>query len=123
METEEQSQKWHEESQLFFAHIAQWRKAHPHATMAEIEQAVDEQMQSLRAQVLQDAAQNSPLREGAETTDSEKPLCPDCKVRMQARGQRERHLQTHGGRTVSLKRTYLSPMRVRAFSPWIRGWD
>ncbi len=108
METEEQSGKWHEQSQPIFAHIAQWRQDHPHATMAEIEQAVDEQMQRLRAQVVQDAAQNSPLREGIETTGSDKPRCPDCKVRLQARGKRERHLQTHGGHIVSLKRTYLS---------------
>ncbi|GAC1638442.1 MAG: hypothetical protein NVS4B11_40080 [Ktedonobacteraceae bacterium] len=74
MEAEDQNRKWQEQSQPIFAHIAQWRKEHPHATMAEIEQAVDEQMQVLRAQVVQDAALNSPLREFAETPDRNRPL-------------------------------------------------
>jgi hypothetical protein len=53
MDAKEQSQKWHEQSEPVFAQIARWRKDHPHATMAEIERAVDEQMKQLRAQVLQ----------------------------------------------------------------------
>ena len=32
--------------------ITQWRKEHPHATWAEIEAAVDERMNQLRAQVI-----------------------------------------------------------------------
>jgi uncharacterized protein with PIN domain len=99
MKAEEQSQQWHQESKPIFARIATWREEHPHATMAEIEQAVDEQMQELRAQVLQEAAA-SPANESAR--------CPDCEVPMQARGQRERRLQTTGGQWVTVRRTYLS---------------
>lgn len=108
MEADEQSRQWQQESQPIFTHIAAWRQAHPHATMAEIEQAVDEQMQKLRAQVLQEAAQSRPTNASSEAASADKPMCPDCGVRLQARGQRERHLQTHGGQCVSLKRTYLS---------------
>lgn len=108
MKSEEQSQHWHEESQPYFVNLAKWREEHPHATMAEIEQAVDEQMHTLRAHLLQDTAQASSTHEQSESASAQKPRCPDCGVWLQARGQRERHLQTHGGKQVSLKRTYLS---------------
>jgi DNA-directed RNA polymerase subunit RPC12/RpoP len=108
MTPEEQSHQWHQESEPTFVHIAQWRQAHPQATMAEIEEAVDAQMQTLRAHLLQEAAHAAPTPHPTESADAEKPRCPDCKVVLQARGKRERHLQTHGGKTVSLKRTYLS---------------
>lgn len=107
MKVEEQSQHWHEESQPFFVEIAKWREEHPHATMAEIEQAVDAQMHTLRAQLLQEAAQAGPAHESSSSL-AQTPCGPDCGVRLQARGQRERHLQTHGGKQVTLKRTYLS---------------
>src|SRR5438309_10277861 len=37
--------------------LTQWRKEHPHATWAEIEAAVDEQMNQVRAQLLDDLVQ------------------------------------------------------------------
>src|SRR2546429_7078743 len=37
--------------------MTQWRKEHPKATWAEIEAAVDEHMNQLRAQVIQDLVQ------------------------------------------------------------------
>ena len=40
--------------------ITQWRKEHPHATWAEIEAEVDEQMNQLRAQLIQDVVQMGP---------------------------------------------------------------
>jgi hypothetical protein len=107
MKAEEQSRQWYQKSEPIFAHIAQWREEHPQATMAEIEQAVDEQMQSLRAQVLQEAAQ-SRSEEDLSSSPHQRACCPDCQVPMQARGQRERRLQTTGGQWVTLQRTYLA---------------
>ena len=40
--------------------ITQWRNEHPHATWAEIEAEVDEQMNQLRAQLIQDVVQMGP---------------------------------------------------------------
>ena len=40
--------------------ITPWRKEHPHATWAEIEAEVDEQMNQLRAQLIQDVVQMGP---------------------------------------------------------------
>jgi hypothetical protein len=37
--------------------MTQWRKEHPHATWAEIEAAVDEQINQLRAQLIQELVQ------------------------------------------------------------------
>lgn len=111
MDAQEQSQKWQQESEPIFTFIAQWRQAHPQATMAEIEQAVDEQMQKLRAQMLQDAAHNGSGEEWAEVSSAARTCCPTCGGRLQALGQRERHLQTHGGQRVSLTRTYLAGPR------------
>src|SRR5437660_3042820 len=37
--------------------MTQWRKEHPKATWAEIEAAIDERMNQLRAQVIQDVVQ------------------------------------------------------------------
>ncbi len=108
MRADEQSRHWQQESEPIFTQIAKWREEHPHATMAEIEQAVDEQMQSLRAQVLQEAAQASSVEERPASRSQEQTHCPDCRVPMQARGQRERRLQTQGGQWVTLRRTYLS---------------
>ncbi len=41
--------RWEEQGATIFAEIATWRAAHPKATLAEIEQAVDEQMNRLLA--------------------------------------------------------------------------
>ena len=108
MKAEEQSQHWQQESEPVFAPIARWREAHPHATVTEIEQVVDEQMQRLRAKLLQEAAQASPLAESAGVASHDRPCCPDCGVPMQARGQRERRVQTQGGQWVTLRRTDLA---------------
>ncbi len=112
MDAQEQSQKWQQQSEPMFTQIARWRQEHPHATMAEIEDAVDEQMNSLRAQVLQEAAQPRPTQE-QPLSATERPHCPDCGVPLQARGQRKRRLQTQGGKQVTLSRTYLSCPRCR----------
>lgn len=83
MKAEEQSRQWHQQSEPIFAHIARWREEHPQATMAEIEQAVDEQMQSLRTQVLQEAAQSS-SEVDPSSSSHQRACCPDCQVPMQA---------------------------------------
>ena len=49
MHPEDLQQRWEEEGEDVFAAVAQWRAAHPKATLAEIEQAVDQQINRLRA--------------------------------------------------------------------------
>jgi exonuclease VII large subunit len=59
MNAEEMSQQWQQSSQQASQTIAQWRAAHPEATLAEIEAAVDEQMNRLRAGMIEEVAQAS----------------------------------------------------------------
>jgi NADH pyrophosphatase NudC (nudix superfamily) len=99
---EEMSQQWQQSSQA----IASWRAAHPKATLAEIEAAVDEQVNRLRARMIEEVAQASPL-EQAESEQGAR-TCPQCGERMQARGKHRRRLQTQGGQQVTLTRQYLS---------------
>jgi len=89
--------------------MTQWRKEHPHATWAEIEAAVDEQINQLRAQLLQELVQMG------ET--EERPRCTTCGEPLWARGKQTRYIQTTGGEAVKLTRTYGTCLWGRLFSP------
>ncbi len=107
MDAKKLSENWQEKSQEISTQVAVWRREHPTATLAQIEQTVDEQLSSLRTQMIQEAAQISTAAEGK--TPLEEPRdCPECGSRMQARGRHRRHLQAQGGREVILTRRYLT---------------
>jgi NADH pyrophosphatase NudC (nudix superfamily) len=106
MNGQEMSQQWQQSSQQASQAIAHWRAAHAEATLAEIEAAVDEQMNRLRAQMIEEVAQASALEQEGESQQARK--CPNCGERMQARGKHRRRLQTQGGQQVRLSRQYLS---------------
>jgi hypothetical protein len=55
--------------------MTQWRKEHPHATWAEIEAAVDEQINQLRAQLLQDLVQLGEGEDWRKLPQEERPRC------------------------------------------------
>ena len=55
--------------------LTQWRKEHPKATWAEIEAAVDEQINQLRAQLLQDVVQMGESEEWSQKPEEERPRC------------------------------------------------
>ena len=63
MQPEDLHKRWKEQGEEAFASVAQWRAAHPQATLAEIEQAVDEQMNRLRARIIEQAARASAAAE------------------------------------------------------------
>src|SRR5437016_14675635 len=58
--------------------MTQWRKEHPKATWAEIEVAVDERINQLRAQVIQDVVQMGESEEWSESPEEERPRCATC---------------------------------------------
>jgi len=95
---------WGDQADAVLDEIAAWRLAHPRATWAEIEAAVDAGLAGLRAQVLQDSAHASPA---ADPALAERPRCPDCGAAVQAAGARGRRLTTDGDQVVELTRTYL----------------
>ena len=80
-------------------------RPHPQATLAEIEQAVDEQMNRLRARMIEQAAQTSAA---AESEASQGLMCEQCGQTLQARGRARRRWQTQGGQQVEVERTYVT---------------
>ena len=106
MSSEELMQPWQQKSEQVAQVMRAWRQAHPTATLAEIEAAVDEQMNQLRVRMIEEVAQASPLEQGA--SDQETRRCPQCGERMQVRGRHQRRLQTQGEQTVTLTRQYQS---------------
>jgi NADH pyrophosphatase NudC (nudix superfamily) len=117
MNAEEMSQQWQQSSQQASQTIAQWRAAHPEATLAEIEAAVDEQMNRLRAGMIEEVAQASPLEQAGSGQQARK--CPQCGERMQARGKHQRRLPAARRPTGALDSPVVSavPLAATAFFP------
>jgi RNase P subunit RPR2 len=105
MKPEDLQESWKEQGAAVFAAITQWRVAHPKATLAEIEQAVDEQITRLRAQMIEEVAQASAA---AESAGNKGLRCEPCGQPLQARGRARRRWQTQGGQQVEVERTYVS---------------
>jgi len=108
MQPEDLQERWKEQGEEAFATVAQWRAAHPQATLAEIEHAVDEQMNRRRARMIEQAAQASAA---AESEASQGLVCEQCGQALQARGRARRRWQTHGGQQVEVERTYVTCLK------------
>lgn len=80
------------------ADLRVWRRAHPDATLTEIERALDERLDAARAGLLAEVA--------GDITDEEE-RCPDCGERLVRRGTRTRTLRTRGDVPLELTRAYL----------------
>jgi YgiT-type zinc finger domain-containing protein len=78
------------------AALRDWHAAHPQATLAEIEQMVDQLWHPVRANLVSGVA--------AETVTSQR--CPRCGAALVKRGRRRRRLITHGDATLQLERDY-----------------
>ena len=92
---------WRALSEDVLLGMADWRTAHPRATLAEIEAAVEERLAGLRARLVERAALAS-----AAADLRERPACPTCGGPVQARGKRKRRLTLPGDQAVDLTRTY-----------------
>jgi ribosomal protein S27AE len=79
--------------------LAAWHAIHPRATFAELEVAVEEQIEGLRAHLL-DARTETGFRE-------ERPLCPKCGSSMVPRTQSRRQVILRGDHTLDLERNYV----------------
>jgi hypothetical protein len=86
--------------------MTQWRKEHPKATWAEIEAAVDEQINQVRAQLIQDMVQMGETEDWSRMSEEERPRCATCGKPLSARGEQTRFIQTTGGEAVKLTRMY-----------------
>ena len=94
--------RWVAEAADRFAALDAWRQAHPKATWAEIETAIDAQLGPLRAAMLGETAMAS----AATYLDGELWTCPACGERLAAAGTRRRRLRGEGDLPLELERTY-----------------
>jgi hypothetical protein len=97
---------WQERGLDVLTGMREWRQQHPKATFREIEAALDERLSRLRAQMLQDLAQESTAAHWSQLPESSAPSCPTCGTPLVARGMHRRRIQTSGGREVELERPY-----------------
>jgi ribosomal protein S27AE len=106
MDTERLGQRWREQMEEVQQGLADWRAAHPRATLREIEAALDERLARAKARLLEEAALASAVADLGGRSDAERPPCPKCGEPVQPRGQRTRRLTSHSDQTVELRRSY-----------------
>jgi len=103
---EDMDRSWHTLSEEVLSGMKEWRLAHPKATFREIEHAVDERVNRLKARMLEDAALASDAQDWQEAPQEEQPSCPACQTPVVRRGQHRRRVQIAGGQDVMLTRSY-----------------
>lgn len=86
-------------------YLSAWRDAHPRATFAEIEDAVEERLDALRGELITDIVTE---RAAAAADGATRPGCPVCERSMVRRGSGERTVTVRGNRTVPLQRAYFA---------------
>jgi YgiT-type zinc finger domain-containing protein len=86
--------------------MRRWRSDHPRASFDEIETALDEQIDRLRAKMLEEIALTSPAADLAALTSEARPRCPECGAGLQARGSQERTVVVQGDQALHLRRSY-----------------
>lgn len=96
----------HSLSDQALTQVNAWREQHPHATLQQIEQAVDEHLAPLRAKLIEDAALASPLHDLTTLTPEQRPTCANCQQPLEPQGQSERTLTTNHEQSIILKRSY-----------------
>ena len=82
-----------------------WRRAHPKATMYEIEVELDAQIAVLRAAMLAETAAAEASSEGGAAASA--MVCPVCQGQLVKDGKRTRKLKTSGDQEVVLERVYM----------------
>jgi hypothetical protein len=90
---------WQVASSQIEEEVRAWRRAHPRASLTEIEQAFDTRLAQARANLLAEIAADAP--EGTRR-------CRQCGGPLVGRGKRTRILRTTGDAEMALTRDYLS---------------
>jgi ribosomal protein S27AE len=101
--------KWKEMSDglMGITGMEEWIERNPTSTLEEIEEALDERILELRAQMLEDVIMRISQQEDWKgVSKEERPKCERCGVALIARGKRTRILQTSGGQEVKIERSY-----------------
>ncbi len=100
------AQQWPVTAADVFTGLADWRAAHPRATLQEIERTLDERLAVLRARMLEDLALASRQADVQALPVEERPVCLACGDRVEARGAKTRRLTTTYERQITLTRSY-----------------
>ena len=118
MAAEQFEPDWTDIFQEIQQEMTAWRRAHPKATMREIELESERLLSRLHARVVGDVAAASQFADLTQQPPESRPTCPDCRVPLAARGQKQRLLRTHGDQRVGLERSHaICPQCRRAFFP------
>jgi hypothetical protein len=75
-----------------------WRQENPKATLTEIEETIDRELEQLRRAMVEEVIEESKAKEGGEYH------CPQCQRLMVKNGQKKRKLKTKGGARIELER-------------------
>lgn len=90
------------------ADLVAWRAAHPHATLSEIEAAVQAALSRLHRQYLGDLIHTSAATDPTTAPVAERARCPRCGGVLAPRGWHERTVLTAGQPTpLRLRRRYM----------------
>jgi len=118
MTSEQFEPDWSDIFQEVQQEMTMWRRAHPKATLYQIELENERVLARLHARMVGDLAAASANSDLAARPPEERPSCPDCRVPLIARGKKQRALRTHGDQAVSLDRSAATcPQCGRAFFP------
>jgi YgiT-type zinc finger domain-containing protein len=84
--------------------LSDWQRAHPKATFAEIEDAVERRIADVRARLTEDLVRD---RARADEADQDSRACPRCGKPMESRGGHERTVTIRGNRQIRMRRPYM----------------
>ena len=99
---------WQREVDVVMSGMKEWRLQHPRASFQEIEVALDRQLATMRARMLQDLALASAAAQVSGASEKDRPICPACGGTLEARGEEERTLTTTYNQPITLRRSYAS---------------
>jgi len=98
---------WQAASRAVAHEVAEWRKAHPKATLTEIEDVVFEATQKLQAQLLGEVVYASAAADVATQPATERGRCPTCGGQLEPRGRQRRKVRPARQRAaLDLQRSY-----------------
>ena len=101
----EKRSKWEDLFERIGEAIGEWRQENPEATLTEIEEAVDRRLAPVRAEMVEDLAQEGRTADLTALTEEERPSCPQCGKAVVANGRQRRRLTTEREQTIELERS------------------
>ncbi|MGI8550277.1 MAG: hypothetical protein ACR2PL_05670 [Dehalococcoidia bacterium] len=107
MASQQHETGWAVSVEAVVAGLTDWQTAHPQASFAEIEAAVEERVTELRGKLLEEALVQraaTASRDGGEAAAAW--TCEACGQQLQRRGEATRPLLVRGNRSVRLTRPY-----------------